>query len=864
MLHCLVSAIVLVCFVPVAQEEDLVGETNRLFQEGNASEALDRLQDHVKAHPDDGVAWRLIGQGFALVADEMINAGEDPGMALVDAQDAFKKALALNPGDRDAVFGAMDAHYLLGEFEEAQSIALAAAGRIFLEEGEIPSWLLVSLSQTRAQLVMGTTPESLEEFTGTFVPGLNLVRNAVKQAPDQPLIVLAECDVLQWAGLFSFARERLVEALHENPSAVDLHRRLVDLYYYAQTTHLLPEQYEEFSGAADTDPVVAWYCGYGDLLAGDAARKEQRYHDAVTHYRAGREWFAQAVTLEASYATNTERFMYFADMGIGWCRLRERDFERASAIFLQALDNYPDLREEKDGIGKSLLDAIGLLEADVVNSQQFAMVLPLARKIAELEETDASWFNNLGFFLREHATQVLTRIYPFEGDIAARARELYAESWEAYRKAAEYAPDNARIVNDAGLIQAYHLRTDLTKAVEMFHQAIEVGEAQLADMDENTPESERYDVALAVGDAWQNLAYLEFSVNMDMEAAKEYFTKSMASNSGPRPAVQAYLDAMEGKGEAPPDAFEMKPPQEPAAIDITRVPLQSKIRWEPSFNQARLRAEQENRPLFVYYRPTGLAEVVAPYDRFITMPEFVRVVEDVVCVIADPQRYTFMDRAYDGTPIYSLRYGKVTCGEHVLAAEEFLAFWKKNRSEGDPIIPEEEFYYFTPEGERIELEGFRDLREFFKSIKEKAGEPRNGLPLVLLKEQIVGNWAPQRNRGAELLVNAPGRPARDLMEKLLFDNHIPAPGRAALVGEIAKQEDEYHDQLLKALIRQDQDEALAVMALDAWPERLGTNPVSHAFNWTTSELKKKAAVNALKRVKDITVAGIIHHHLAAE
>jgi hypothetical protein len=195
-----------------------------------------------------------------------------------------------------------------------------------------------------------------------------------------------------------------------------------------------------------------------------------------------------------------------------------------------------------------------------------------------------------------------------------------------------------------------------------------------------------------------------------------------------------------------------------------------------------------------------------------------------------------------------------------LAAEEFLAFWKENRSEGDPLIPEEEFYYYTPEGERIELEGFSDLRDFFKSLKEKAGEPRIGLPLVLLKEQIMGNWAPQRNRGAELLVNAPGRPARDLMEKLLFDDHIPAPGRAALVREIAKQEDEYHDQLLKALIRQDQDEALAVMALDAWPGRLGTNPVSHAFNWTTSDLKEMAAVNALKRVGDLTVAGIIHQH----
>ncbi len=113
---------------------------------------------------------------------------------------------------------------------------------------------------------------------------------------------------------------------------------------------------------------------------------------------------------------------------------------------------------------------------------------------------DAQWWNNYGFFARES--------------------QSYEESYAAYNRCIELAPANVRYVNDAGLIQLYHLRTDLTRAEELFQRAVEMGAEQYpAAQDDPVAEA---DMRSAWGDAMLNLGRLYTELGRYDEAAAAF------------------------------------------------------------------------------------------------------------------------------------------------------------------------------------------------------------------------------------------------------------------------------------------------------------------------------------------------------
>jgi tetratricopeptide (TPR) repeat protein len=81
----------------------------------------------------------------------------------------------------------------------------------------------------------------------------------------------------------------------------------------------------------------------------------------------------------------------------------------------------------------------------------------------------ADWWNNYAFWCRETATTSEGR-----GD-ADEAWRLFEASYGAYQRTIALAPDNARYVNDTGLILLYHLHRDLDVAEELFERAWELG-----------------------------------------------------------------------------------------------------------------------------------------------------------------------------------------------------------------------------------------------------------------------------------------------------------------------------------------------------------------------------------------------------
>ena len=78
-------------------------------------------------------------------------------------------------------------------------------------------------------------------------------------------------------------------------------------------------------------------------------------------------------------------------------------------------------------------------------------------------------FREYGFLLREYGTQVESESAP--GVDEHQAPAIFRESWLAYQRAVQILPEDARVVNDAALMQIYHVRDDLALAEELLWQS---------------------------------------------------------------------------------------------------------------------------------------------------------------------------------------------------------------------------------------------------------------------------------------------------------------------------------------------------------------------------------------------------------
>ncbi|MDG2148566.1 MAG: hypothetical protein P8N09_03485 [Planctomycetota bacterium] len=152
-------------------------------------------------------------------------------------------------------------------------------------------------------------------------------------------------------------------------------------------------------------------------------------------------------------------------------------------------------------------------KADVnqVNTDDLADAREFFRRMAERFDV-AAWWNNYAFWSRETALAAAV-----DGKMQ-QATELFQKSYAAYEKTIELEPDNARYVNDAGLIQLYYLQEDLDRAEELFYRAWKLGK-EVCDnpfVDENVAAEN----LSAYGDAMLNLAELNHQRG-DLETAQE-------------------------------------------------------------------------------------------------------------------------------------------------------------------------------------------------------------------------------------------------------------------------------------------------------------------------------------------------------
>ncbi len=826
------ASILLLGLAQEPAEPDWLAEARRLLEEGSPEAALELGEGELgpEAGPE---GWRLRGQALLQLA-----AGStSPHFLRLDAREALLRALALEPAHAETALRTLDLLIALGEHREALEAAQRSLGAQLLETGDVDPGLLTRGALARVRLFQGEQPAEHERWVAELESCLSSLRKARARAPGEAGLALVEASFLTSLGLPERGALTLLEALRENPSTEDLHRRLIDLCLAEGVEQRLPAVYAELVDRFPGDAMLRWYSGYAELLDGDLAQRELRGADAAAAYERSFSRMAQASVLEPSFTAGARRVQAQAKLGLGWCLLAGNDLAGAQEVFLEVLAVWPDLCEEPDHMGRSPLDAARALGERWVELSDYRAGARLIRRVCALGERDGIWWNNLGFMLREYASQVEGGAYPDEGEAKPRAMEIYREAWQAYLKASELSPEDPRIVNDTALIQIYHLRDELERAERLEWQAIHAGEAQLEAMGPEPDERDRFPVAQAVGDAYQNLAYLEYHLRQRMELAREYFTRSIATDSGDRQQMQEYIDAIDGKRDPMPEypsATRLPPPEESR-------PDPAPLAWESSLSLALARAQNERRPLVVYYRGSGLGLAVPYLDRAVTSEAAAALLADCVCVLADRIRHTFVDRRRDGTPVLCPRYGVLTCGEHAAAEADFAAWWSESNGGAAPGESEEGLFLIPWDAEAPGRPAYQ------LSGADLAARLEGALPPADLDALTARALGGEDRIAAHVLLSSSGRAGRQRAEALLFGEGSNEAARANLIGALgqAMAMDPAWAGLLPRLLSQIADEDLALRAVAAWPAGLDPAPLIHASQWHPSPRVAEAATARL-------------------
>lgn len=293
----------------------------------------------------------------------------------------------------------------------------------------------------------------------------------------------------------------------------------------------------------------------------------EKQDDQSEAFAAAEASFLRTRELQTDYTESCMAYEVICRDGMGWSHFYADDFEKAEAAFWSMEEVFEGglLWEVQDRLWSGVRSLNFLLaeyntrwellfdrEAGKTYTESFEFLkkaAALANKIYEYDSQDRNHGNNAGYFNRDIAVQ-----YEAQGTLALQAEEVDEErigelfdkagehmelSYTAYVQAAKLSPQDARVINDTGLILTYYLQRDLDAARDYFERSIAVGLPQLEAGIED--EEARTMTREAVGDAYQNLGVLALTLEGDAATARRLFEKSLDYERNPRVQVTTFF-----------------------------------------------------------------------------------------------------------------------------------------------------------------------------------------------------------------------------------------------------------------------------------------------------------------------------------
>jgi hypothetical protein len=474
--------------------------------------ALARMDEAVGAHREDPEFWVLYAETTLALFEEGLAAGRALAHLPEDAAESYRTALALAPERRDARLGLARALRLGAQPEAAATAATQAwdahAQRAEWSTSELLECGLAGLAWTVDRVRAGAGVPAAADVAA------RALEHAAARGEAQAWLPLF--DLYAWQGLHEAAAEAAARGLRAGAAQETLYGRLRGLGQSQRNLHVAT--LEEVRRATPEDPLLLWYLGEAVFFQAQETRRASDVLKAEECLDRAEEAFVLAQSVEPAYAATCEEWRHLLRVQRGWLRRDDRRIAEAAELAASALERAPERLEasaEPDSL-RLLVDAIAF---DLFSAGQLADAIEFLRRVCAVHDANSDWMNNLAFFLREQGVAASAA-----GDPGARA--IFEESWHTYSRAVELSPTDARLINDRALIAVYYLDEHHDFAEQELHRAIEVGSRRLAELGANVPETERRGLDEAVGDAWENLAYLQLVRRHRSDRVEEFLDES--------------------------------------------------------------------------------------------------------------------------------------------------------------------------------------------------------------------------------------------------------------------------------------------------------------------------------------------------
>jgi tetratricopeptide (TPR) repeat protein len=290
-----------------------------------------------------------------------------------------------------------------------------------------------------------------------------------------------------------------------------LAKQLVEAEPADQTLHVLfveaataAKVYDEALDFYEKTPVEPWLRAWfeAQVHVARAHMYFNRYTDdekVAQDYQAAEEQVLLAAKLHPEvFDAASERASFYRSWR-GWTRLRQERIDEAWDLFASAWGRDP---KNDNAIG-----GLAYVGQRLYESGDLEKGRELYRQACVIAPTRADFWNNYGLICRDSGH--------------------YEESFRAYLRALELAPDDPRTINDTYLILLYHLNRDLDLAEHQFIRAEDLARAKLAVAQQGDDEGATADAKLVLGDVLVNLARL-YSQQGRMQEAGEHWNEVRA------------------------------------------------------------------------------------------------------------------------------------------------------------------------------------------------------------------------------------------------------------------------------------------------------------------------------------------------
>ncbi len=512
---------------PTSVEAERLLEARRLLAD-DPDRALRITDELLKGNPGLAEARLLAAQGSRMLALEPNRGRAD--LFLRDAVTQLEKVTDAGNAAPETWLLLAECRFDLAEFDAAAGAAkvaaegFAAAGEDDVDEPKLATALrLHADSELRLWI-----PKRQEEIDNGEANARGIVPPSEKNAEQAVRIIKnyhlarehypAEA-ATQTAIVYRYLQDdQKTQAAYEHgiqnhPDENAIHDAYIGWMTSIGQRAALAGAYRRFSAANPDAVILHWQYGRALFGQADGQRQQGNFQGAVANYDKAKTQFGEYSAVMPQHAASAAQWIALCELSAGRCLAEVGDLGGAETRLFAAANASP-LAHAYDEIGQpvvrdsfgnhyqGLIDAIGAGHAE---SGDDALERTLAFHERVLARHPDQWgfvYNNAALAARDLGVKVER-----DGD-SARAKELWETSYRYYEKAVGLWPDDARTINDCGLMLVYHLGRGYDRARECFDQAIELGTEQLAAMDESTDPGARENLEEAVGDAYQNIAVL--------------------------------------------------------------------------------------------------------------------------------------------------------------------------------------------------------------------------------------------------------------------------------------------------------------------------------------------------------------------